>query len=190
MDVLSVVLTGVLAVATIWMANETRRTAVATRKSVESAERRAQQARQPSIWADVRIDRDQGTLLHLHVGNSGPTYARLVRVEVTPPLPVDGHSADLTAVVFGRLASGLQYLAPGSELSWSLGRSFKLLEKDVSQIHHVRISGAGPYGPLEPVEYELDLADFRESQDRPEGNLHHVCNAIEKIAERLPEHPK
>ncbi|MBC7593309.1 MAG: hypothetical protein H7288_05125 [Kineosporiaceae bacterium] len=181
------ILTVVLVLATIWMASETRRTAVATRKSVASAEERAKQMRQPSVWADVRIDKDQGTLLHLLVGNSGPTHARQVIVKIDPPLPVEGPSSELSRLAFARLANGIQYLAPGSELSWSLGRSFALLESDASQLHNVRITAVGPYGPVEPVEYELDLADFRESQDRPEGNLHHVRKAIEEVAARLPK---
>ena len=45
------------------------------------------QSAQPYVWADIQPDVQQGTMLHLALGNAGPTVARNVRVVIDPPFP-------------------------------------------------------------------------------------------------------
>ncbi|GAA2083940.1 hypothetical protein GCM10009821_26440 [Aeromicrobium halocynthiae] len=112
------------------------------------------------MLADVRSDRGQGTLLHFTIGNAGPTIARTVRVSGEPPLPVEGSVAEHTEKAMARIAKGMDYLAPGVEHSWSLGRGSKLLEHDLPMRHEVTIMADGPYGPIDSPRSHINLADF------------------------------
>lgn len=50
----------------------------------------------------------------------------------------------------------------------------------------VRVAEAdGPYGPTEPLEFEINLSDWREGLDAPDGSLHLVRNAIKDLSKEL-----
>lgn len=143
----------------------------------------AQDAVQPYVWVDVLPDEAQGTLLHLVLGNSGPTFAHNARVTIEPPLPqslpsgaVDGQR---------RLREGIKALGPGRRLAWALGVGYEVVEEDVPKLHTITIDVEGPFGPLPQRVYEINLTDLRETHDAPEGNLHFVRKAIEKVANNL-----
>lgn len=141
------------------------------------------QATQPYVWADIQPDSQQGTMLQLVVGNVGPTMARNVRVVIDPAIPEHPAYSGATAVAQERLRDGLLSLAPRRVIRWSLGRSFDLLEdKDDATIYRLRVTADGPYGALEPVEFEVRPRDWREARDAPDGSLHHVRKEIEKLA--------
>ena len=141
----------------------------------------AQEAAQPYVWADIQPDMQQGTLLYVAVGNSGPTVASNVKVSFSPPLP-RGHSRSEEIERIERvLANGLRSLAPGRVIYWTLGRAFDILAKDDSQPRTVRVHGEGPYGPLPVLEHEIDISEWRESRDAPEGSLHEVRGAIRDL---------
>ena len=59
-----------------------RRSAKASEEQTDIQREIARQSAQPYVWADIQPDRQQGTLIHLIVGNSGPTVARNVRVTI------------------------------------------------------------------------------------------------------------
>ncbi len=141
------------------------------------------QAAQPYAWVDIQPDRQQGTMLQLVVGNIGPTMARNVKVFIDPPIPEHPAYSGTTAVVQERLREGILSLAPRRVIRWSLGRGFDLLEdKDDATIYRLRVTADGPYGALEPVEFEVRPRDWREARDAPDGSLHHVRKEIEKLA--------
>lgn len=141
------------------------------------------QAAQPYVWADIQPDNQQGTMLQLVVGNVGPTMARNVKVVIDPAIPEHPAYSGATAVAQERLRDGILSLAPRRVIRWSLGRSFDLLEdKDDATIYRLRVTADGPYGALEPVEFEVRPRDWREARDAPDGSLHHVRKEIEKLA--------
>lgn len=142
----------------------------------------AEDAAQPYVWVDVRQDEAQGTMLNLVLGNSGPTFAHNVRATIDPPLSSDKSQAAQT-----HLRAGIKALGPGRKLTWFIGMGFEILKDDASQLHTVTIEAEGPHSPLPPMTYEIDLSDFRETRDAPEGNLHYVRKAIEKIEKKLPK---
>jgi len=166
----------------VWFARSAAKTSVSqTRLQREIAEAAAQ----PYVWADIRGDRKQGTLINLMVGNSGPTIATSVRIEITPDLPSIRDDMPTSHVIDRRLKPGLKSLAPGAELIWPIGVSHEILGEDKSQVFVVRINAEGPYGPIPELFYEIDLADFRETADQPDGSLHLVRKAIEKLPEEM-----
>lgn len=140
------------------------------------------EAVQPYVWADIQPDMQQGVVLQLVVGNSGPTTATNVRVTFDPVLEADEQFPNDIARVQTKLAAGLKSLAPNRVLRWSLGISLKLLSSEDPQVCTVRIEADGPYGALPVYEVQLDISDWREARDAPDGSLHHVRGAIKDLA--------
>ena len=144
------------------------------------------QSAQPYVWADIQPDDQQGTMLHLVLGNAGPTVARHVRVFIDPPFPqVSGHIGRSTAAQ-RRLRGGILSLAPGRIIRWSLGIASDLMkDEEDTTVYRVRVMADGPYGEIEPVETEICLSDWRESLDAPGGSLHHIRKSIEKLVKAV-----
>lgn len=149
----------------------------------------ARQASEPLVWVDIRPDDHQGAMLRLLLGNSGPTVARDVRVTFAPPLPVPAKYPAAAKESQDRLAAGIASLAPGRVVSWGIGLGREVLADDGPQVHRVRIECAGPAGLVEPVEYLINLADWRESADSPFGSLHYVRKAIQELTQEVKKRP-
>jgi hypothetical protein len=162
-----------------------RRSADAAEAQVAAQRAVAEAAAQPYVWADVQINDSTGHFLCVVVGNSGPTVATDVRVTFTPPLPLVKPVQHFTGPAMTRLARGIGSLAPGKRLNWVLGASDELLREDTRQVHRVTINCTGPFGPLDPLIYDIDLSDIRESQDRPEGTLHLLTKAVGQVATEI-----
>lgn len=162
-----------------------RRSADAAEAQVAAQREMAEAAAQPYVWADVQINDSTGHFLCLALGNSGPTVATNVRVTFAPPLPLVEKVEHLTGAAMSRLANGIGSLAPGKRLNWLLGASEELLGEDRPQVHRVTITCDGPFGPLDPLTYDIDLSDFRESQDRPDGTLHLLTKAVSQVATEI-----
>lgn len=143
----------------------------------------------PYVWADVRLQSRNGWNLEFVVGNSGPTVATNVRIEIDPPLPAD-HEADSINAMQKRLRDGLSSLAPGRTLHWTLGPSPDLVNRSGSLAHRVQISCDGPHGSVPTSEYSLDMADFRESVARHDGTLVDVAREIAALTKKLPDQRK
>jgi hypothetical protein len=146
------------------------------------------EAAEPYVWADVRADPHTGTLLNFVIGNSGRTVATNVRVKVFPPLSAVGPRADVMKRLQARLESGFDSLAPGRVLPWSLGPAPDLIDEDGEHAHTVTIDADGPFGPIPTLKYVIDMDDWREHVDRPDGSLHLVRKAVEEMAGRFPRY--
>lgn len=168
-----------------------REAASATKEQAEAAKEQTEiqralrvDAAQPYVWADVRQDAEAGILLNLVVGNSGPTVARNVHVEIEPPLPTLEQLKE-SAVAQERLAAGISSLPPGRIHTWLLGQGFNLLSENGSQAHTFTIYADGPFGPVPPVSYVVDLADWRGQVARATGSLNQVSKAIEALTHKV-----
>jgi hypothetical protein len=143
-------------------------------------------AEQPYIWADVDVQQPNGWMLELIVGNSGPTVATNVRVQIDPPFkPTTGHD-DLNAV-YQRLAQGISSLAPGRRLFWTLGPSPELVGGDGPFAHTVSIDCDGPFGPVPTTQYVINLIDLKDSVAKRHGSLREISKSIEDGTKALKE---
>lgn len=145
----------------------------------------AREALQPYVWADIQPDMQQGTLLQVVVGNSGPTVARNVRVTFDPPLPAGQQQSDNVENVERMLAQGIRSLAPNRVIRWTLGAGFDLLSSEDPQVRTVCVEGDGPHGPLPALEIQIDISEWREALDAPDGSLHHVRGAIKDLTKAV-----
>ena len=144
------------------------------------------QSAQPYVWADIQPDDQQGTMLHLVLGNAGPTVARNVRVFIDPPFPQLSDRVGRSAVAQRRLREGVLSLSPGRTIRWSLGMASDLMkDEEKATVYRVRVMAEGPYGEIDPVETEIRLSDWRESLDTPEGSLHHIRKSIDKLVSAI-----
>ena len=165
-----------------------RRSAKASEEQTDIQREIARQSAQPYVWADIQPDRQQGTLIHLIVGNSGPTVARNVRVTIDPPLPVQSSNMARTEVAQRRLQEGILSLAPGRKLSWPIGRGYELLQNENDKtVYKICVKADGPYGPMASNQIEIRLTDWRESNDAPDGSLHYIRKEIEKLVRAVEE---
>jgi hypothetical protein len=60
-----------------------------------------------------------------------------------------------------------------------------VIKEQEPQTYRVRIEADGPRGPLDPLEIEVDLTDWREARDAPDGSLHHVRGAIQNLTKAV-----
>lgn len=170
----------IVSVVFIWL--QVREMKEQTRLQREIAESSAQ----PYVWADVRVSSDDGWDLNFVLGNSGPTVAQNVRVQIEPPLPFDKRSAQFIERLGPKLERGLASVAPMKELAWPLGSSPELVNREGSLTHVVRIEYDGPYGPAPPTEFVINLDDIRESTARHFGTLHEIRESVDRLAKKMP----
>ena len=139
-------------------------------------------AADPRLWADIRPDSAQGTLLQFQIGNAGPSTATQVVIEISPELPAIPSRQDQVNSVQARLRDGLSSLTPGQVHRWTLGQGFEILKGGGPEPITVTIRAHGPFGPLPDQQYVISPAEWRDSLDQPEGSLHQIRKAIEALA--------
>lgn len=143
-------------------------------------------AAQPYVWADIRENRDSGSMLQLEVGNSGPTVATDVKVSISSPLPTSSVSnEDRIRRLEARLAEGIRSLAPGRTITWTLGAGHQILAEEGGRSYTFTINANGPFGPLETLSYTADMDDWRSMRDQPAGTLHTVRKSIDSLTKQL-----
>jgi hypothetical protein len=162
------------------------RAAKAAEEQIEVQWHQHMEAVQPYVWVDIRPDNVTGTLLNFVIGNSGPTTAMNVRVEVDPPLPAIEELEERAAAAQARLAAGLSSLAPTRVLTWPLGQGFNLLSGSAPKRYRFTVSADGPFGPVPPRAQIIDLEDLRGTLDRP-SPIYQLTKAVEKLSSRLEE---
>lgn len=162
-----------------------REQVAAAREQTQLQRELARAASQPYVWADIQPDMQQGTLLNVVVGNSGPTVAHNVRVTIDPPLPAGQQQSDKVEAVQRTLADGLRSLAPNRVIRWTLGAGYDLLATENPQGRTVRVEGDGPHGPLPVLELQIDISEWRQARDAPDGSLHHVRGAVNELTKAV-----
>lgn len=162
-----------------------REQVAAAREQTQLQRDLARETLQPYVWADIQPDMQQGTMMHIVVGSSGPTVAENVRVTFDPPLPSGQQQSDKISEVQRVLASGLRSLAPGREIRWTLGAGYDLLASAEPQVRTIRVEADGPSGPLPVVEFQVDISQWRQARDAPDGSLHHVRGSIKELTKAV-----
>ena len=178
----------VIAVIALYFNAQYTRAADRAARSAEAQTKIQRQLRidaaQPYVWVDVRPDDVTGTLLNLVIGNSGPTVATNVRVQIEPPLPAIDQLRERIQAAQARLADGIRSLAPGRTIAWPLGQGFNLLNTGGPQVHTFTVTADGPFGAVPSQIYVIDLADLRGSLDRP-APLHKLAEVVEELSRTL-----
>lgn len=140
------------------------RAAEASERQTEIQEALSRRTAEPSLWVDIRPDDQSGQLLTLVIGNSGPTIATNVVVTFDPPLRDTAFESEAVRRGEERLNAGLASLPPGRVLSWYVGVAHGVFSNPaVPMSYSVTINASGPFGPIEPLVYTIDLGDMRKT---------------------------
>lgn len=143
----------------------------------------AESSAQPYVWVDLRVQAANSPMLELVVGNSGPTVATNVQVEIQPPLP-DVHGSMTIVEAQKQLADGLASIAPGRTITWEIGVGFTLLEQD-ARPREIAISCDGPYGPVPVSRYTIALADLSGTSLVTPGTLRELTKAVDRATSAI-----
>jgi hypothetical protein len=169
-----------------------KRSAAAAERGSAAAEQQTEiqmqlrkDAAQPYVWIDVRPDDMTDVLVNLVIGNSGPTIAQNVRATIDPPLEAIDQLKDRAETAQDLLRRGISSMPPGRILVWPLGQGFNLLNGNAPKRHTVTVTFEGPFGPVPPLTYVLDLTDWKGHMHRPVGSLHLLTRAVENIGDNL-----
>lgn len=144
-------------------------------------------AAQPYVWADIWLEPVQAGLLMLHVGNSGPTVATNVRVTTSAPLPAAPGYEDRARLAERQITGGIPAIPPGRVLSWALGVSHQVVNRESLGPCQFTIEADGPFGPLDPLVYTVDLAALMHVDARAVGSLAEIGKAIDGVSKELAE---
>lgn len=169
-------------------AKHSKRTADAAMKQTEIQLEIAKQSGQPYVWADIQSNEDEGYMLHLVVGNSGPTLAQNIRVNIDPPIRGVVGYEEQAEVAQRRLKEGIRSLSPGRTLKWSLGPGNEYVQDEAANnSYNIHVTADGPWGPIEPLEFQVAVNDMRETLDMPVGSMHRIRKAIDKLEKTIRE---
>jgi hypothetical protein len=164
---------------------EARRAADAAEEQTRMQKQLREDSAQPYVWADIRPDNESGMLFHLVVGNSGPTVATDVHVQITPPLPSIEQLQDRADSAQEMIANGISSLPPGRTFVWPLGQTWNLLPEEGGRHPHTfTVTANGPFGAVPPLTYVIDLADYQGQQARP-GSTYKLTKAIDELAKSV-----
>jgi hypothetical protein len=147
---------------------------------------------QPYVYVDVRVDEVSGVLLDLVVENTGSTVATDVRIVFDPPLrsTMNTRAADVETP---GMPATLSSLPPGRRMTWTLDSSLSLFEagnEDYPRSYTVRITGEGPFGSLQPLEYVLNVEDYLGSAVRQPGTLKDVAKELAGLTKVIKAKPQ
>lgn len=156
-----------------------------SQQTVDAQLQVAQQSVQPYVWADLRARDDAGQMLIFIIGNSGPTVATNVVIDVQPSLPQKTRGKDVHPM-HEVLSAGLASLPPGRTISWHVGFAPDVI-RDHGTPRRITITADGPHGPLQPLTYSITTTDLTDASAQPPGTLHEVANRIDGLAKAIKE---
>lgn len=162
-----------------------RDSAAAAERQNELSEQMQRDRAQPYVVADVRASSHSGHLLQVVVENRGNSVARDVRVSFDPPLQ---RRLGPDSGTFDGLDGGITFLPPGGSLSWHLGTSFSYFEDGQAPPppSTVTVRCIGPFGEVEPLVYDLSLADFAgQAAEVDAGSLANVEKALQDLTKTV-----
>ncbi|MFC0622831.1 hypothetical protein [Kribbella deserti] len=188
-----------LAVAiSVWQAKSAKAQAQAAREQVSIAKEQTELQRkihtdslQPYVYADILLDPVSKTLVDVHLENTGPTVATDVQVEFDPALKSTLEVE--RGVAMPDMPARFSSIPPGRRMSWTLDRATAIFDpanSDIPRSYTVRITGVGPFGPMEPLVYVLNLNDFATTAARNSGTLTEVSRNLKDVSNALKLIPK
>jgi hypothetical protein len=151
------------------------------KRQTDLQQRMHEDAAQPYVWADLRPTDDRMHLMRLLVCNDGPTVATDVLVTFDPPLPRKLRAEEVQAEY--RIAA----MPPGRRMSWSLNTGPDWIQGSSPKRFTVTITATGPFGPVTPNVYELDVDEYRGVDATPPGTLYGIDRAIKDLTSVVRE---
>lgn len=166
-----------------WALVYTRVQAQSSVQAIEQADRARREQAEPFVIVDIRQRASHSPLLVLHIENSGPTLARDVKIEITPPLQTS-LGAEKEAVLARVLAQQIPSLPPGRKYMYIFDVGFGVFKGGRPTKYTARVNCRGPFGPVEELTYVIDLDVLRDAtwdSESTAASLAKVASSVEKI---------
>ncbi|MFC4495486.1 hypothetical protein ACFPA8_15245 [Streptomyces ovatisporus] len=134
----------------------TRLQVVYSRQQLALGERVRKEATEPYVVPDIQPRAGSG-LLVFTVENTGPTIARDVELDVSPPLQ-GGERTDWDEKLAQVVGRKIPHLPPRRRLEWYFAFGPRLFDNpELPRQYTVTVRATGPGGPVEPLTYVIDL---------------------------------
>lgn len=156
------------------------------RKQTALQQAALQDAKRPNVWVDFRPNSANGSSVYLFMTNDGASIARHIQVHCEPSIRrSSAASRNDGNDEISLFRDGLVSLPPGREMRWYLGEGGDLLREGRIGVHKVTVTCEGPFGPEEPLVYELNFLEFRDISGNRTGSLARVERSIEKATKEI-----
>lgn len=135
----------------------TRLQAVYGKKQLKLGEQVRKEATEPYVVPDIQPRAGGSGLLVFTIENLGPTIARDVELEVTPPLQ-GGERRDWDEKLARVVGRKIAHLPPRRRLEWYFAFGPRFYDNpNLPSQYTVTVRANGPNGVVEPLTYVIDL---------------------------------
>ncbi|MFG2019533.1 hypothetical protein [Actinomadura geliboluensis] len=135
---------------------------------------------QPASWATE--------VLLLVIENIGPTVARNVKFSVDPPFETSYESRREAPLREANiLTKGIPTLPPGRRIEILFDVGFELFKTDLPKVYEVTVEASGPFGPVEPMRYIIDLEILLGYSLLGRKTVHQGVKELEKLRKAFEE---
>jgi hypothetical protein len=135
-----------------------RHQAQSARDQLKFAERVQREATEPYVIVDIVPREPWSPVFVVAIENIGPTVARDVRINVTPNIE-SSLDDDATQDLQRALSRRIPMLPPGRRLEYLFDTGGRW-ETDLPMIYEFLVHANGPSGPVEAMQYVVDLHVF------------------------------
>lgn len=160
---------------------------VAQTEEAQRATRQAQEeALQPMVVVDIVPAPNDRSVMMLVIENIGPSIARNVRIDVSPP-PTRAGDRDGKAIhEWGVFTKGIRTMPPRHRMEFFFDVGFRRFTNDVNNAFTFVVNAEGPFGPASELTYEIDLEVMRQTWIG-QATLGKVVQQMERGNENLRE---
>ncbi|MGW4424932.1 hypothetical protein [Streptosporangium sp. NPDC004631] len=167
--------------------------AVSARNQAETAARQFaleqrvyRESQEPYVVVDIRPSEFAPEMFLLIIENIGPTIARDIHITADPPFQRTWDKEDVepfaNALIF---TQGIPYMPPGRKLEIMFDVGFHLFASDLPRRYRVRVDANGPFGPVEPLTYLIDLEYYAGLEYHKIKTIHQGVQELEKLRKQM-----
>lgn len=157
---------------------------IVIREQLELAERVRREQVQPYVVVALRPRAPESQVLVLAVTNVGPTMAHDISIEVDPPLR-SSHGSKFEENLKTAMARKIPVLPPGQVLTWFMDTGPGLdRNPELPKEYSFTVRASGPFGPMEPLTYLVDLAVLEGTDlnsESVEGRLNEITKNLKEL---------
>ncbi|MEU2703343.1 hypothetical protein [Micromonospora aurantiaca (nom. illeg.)] len=134
----------------------------------EDAQRALRQAQEEALQPMVVVDilpapNDRGVMM-LVIENIGPSIARNVRIDVSPPpVRAAGDPNGKAIHEWGVFTRGIRTMPPRHRMEFFFDVGFQRFRDGINNVFTFVVNAEGPFGPAPELTYEIDLEVMRET---------------------------
>jgi hypothetical protein len=139
---------------------------------------------EPLVVAEIVGAENDRDVMVLVIKNVGPSIARNVRIEVSPPPTRSFDTPDATPMHQWRVFThGIATMPPSHQLVflWDIGSRRFNIEPALPSRFTFTITAVGPFGPTPPLTYDIDLEPMRDAWVG-QTSLRTVVDALKEIS--------